>query len=132
MNSYDWNEKPELNITPLVDVMLVLLAILMLITPNIVYNELIKLPQGSAQQELSKAPPISIVVYKNKHITVNGNNFQFDSFADNFLRFAQNLSKKSTVTISADRSLGYGDVMKVLASVKRAGFSEVSLATDGY
>lgn len=36
---YDWDEKPELNITPLVDIMLVLLAILMVIAPNIIYEE---------------------------------------------------------------------------------------------
>ena len=36
---YDWDDKPELNITPLVDVMLVLLAILMVIAPNIIYEE---------------------------------------------------------------------------------------------
>ena len=51
---YDWDQKPELNITPLVDVMLVLLAIMMVIAPNIVYEELIKLPKGSAQKELQK------------------------------------------------------------------------------
>jgi biopolymer transport protein ExbD len=129
---YDWDEKPELNITPLVDVMLVLLAILMVITPNIVYNELIKLPQGSAQKEMSKAAPISITIDKNKEIRVNKNKFQFNSFADNFLQFSQQYNRKATVTISADKSLGYGVVMSVLASVKRAGFSEVSLATDGY
>ncbi|MBU4110052.1 biopolymer transporter ExbD, partial [bacterium] len=44
---YNWDDSPELNITPLVDVMLVLLAILMVIAPNIVYEENIKLPQGS-------------------------------------------------------------------------------------
>ena len=43
----DWDEKPELNITPLVDIMLVLLAILMVTTPAIIYKENIKLPTGT-------------------------------------------------------------------------------------
>lgn len=51
---YDWDDKPELNITPLVDVMLVLLAILMVISPNIIYEELINLPKGSAQTEVKE------------------------------------------------------------------------------
>ncbi len=131
-HDYDWDEKPELNITPLVDVMLVLLAILMIITPNIVYQELIKLPQGSAQKEMTKAPPVLITINKHKQITVNKNKFEFNSFADNFQIFSQHLNKKATVTISADKSLGYGIVMSVLASVKRAGFAQVSLATNGY
>ena len=45
---FDWEEKPELNITPMVDIMLVLLAILMVIAPNIVFEERVMLPQGSA------------------------------------------------------------------------------------
>ena len=39
MEEFDWEEKPELNITPLVDIMLVLLAILMVSTPTITYQE---------------------------------------------------------------------------------------------
>jgi len=132
VNHFDWEDKPELNITPLVDVMLVLLAILMVIAPNVVYEELIKLPQGSAQKQLEKKPPVHIVINKEGEILVNKEKFDRLGFTDNFYRFAQsNLDAKSTVTISADRSLDYGMVMSVLAAVKQAGFSEVSLATNG-
>lgn len=128
---FDWDEKPELNITPLVDVMLVLLAILMVISPNIVYEELIRLPKGSAQKELSKLPPVNITITKEGDIKVNQETFRTDSFADNFYRYAQTLDTEATVMISADESLGYGEVMSVLSTVKRAGFREVSLATAG-
>lgn len=128
---YDWDEKPELNITPLVDVMLVLLAILMVIAPNIVYEELINLPQGSAQKQISKISPVHITIDKDRNIKVNKNNFEFATFADNFMQFAQTLKGKPTVTISADKSLDYGAVMSIIAAVKQAGFSEISLATNG-
>jgi biopolymer transport protein ExbD len=128
---YDWDEKPELNITPLVDVMLVLLAILMVIAPNIVYEELIKLPKGSAQKELSKTPPVHIKINRSGEIVVNKETFDAAGFDDNFYRYAQNLDRKATVMISADESLDYGMVMSVLAAVKRSGFTEVSLATNG-
>lgn len=128
---FDWDEKPELNITPLVDVMLVLLAILMVISPNIVYEELIRLPKGSAQKELTKLPPVSITISKDGTIKVNNEVFKTDTFADNFSLFAQTLDHEATVMISADQTLGYGEVMAVLATVKRAGFREVSLATAG-
>ena len=65
---YDWEDSPELNITPLVDVMLVLLAILMVIAPNIIYEENIKLPQGSISKQLSEIPPIHISIDKEKNI----------------------------------------------------------------
>jgi len=129
---YEWDENPELNITPLVDVMLVLLAILMVIAPTIVYEELIKLPQGSAKKALSKKKPVSIVINHKKEILLNAEKFEFSGFEDNFYLYAQdNLDTKSAVMISADKRLGYGDVMMILSAVKRAGFSEVSLATNG-
>jgi len=129
---YDWDERPELNITPLVDVMLVLLAILMVIAPNIVYEELINLPQGSAQKELSQKPPVHITINQKSEIMVNKEKFQMNAFGDNFYRYAQdNLDKKASVMISADKTLDYGTVMGILGAVKQAGFAEVSLATNG-
>ncbi len=128
---YDWDEKPELNITPLVDVMLVLLVVLMVIAPNIMFEENIKLPQGSTTQEVSKIPPVHITVDKEGNIKVNKENFLLNAFTDNFFLYAKKLDKKATVLISADKRLDYGVVMSVLAAVKQAGFSEVSLATNG-
>ena len=129
---YDWDENPELNITPLVDVMLVLLAILMVIAPTIVYEELIKLPTGSAKKALTKKPPVRISINSEKEIMLNGEKFLFKNFFDSFNMYAENkLDTKSAVLISADKRLDYGDVMMILAAVKQAGFSEVSLATNG-
>jgi len=128
---YDWDDKPELNITPLVDVMLVLLAILMVIAPNIIYEENIKLPQGSTTQQLSKIPPVHITIDKDKNVKINKDNYLLNAFMDNFLLYSSKLDKKATVLISADKTLDYGIVMSVLAAVKQAGFREVSLATNG-
>ncbi len=128
---YDWDDKPELNITPLVDVMLVLLAILMVIAPNIIFEEKIQLPQGSTTQQISKIPPVHITIDKDKNVKINKDNYLLNAFMDNFLLYSAKLDKKATVLISADKSLDYGVVMSVLAAVKQAGFSEVSLATNG-
>jgi len=128
---YDWEEKPDLNITPLVDVMLVLLAIMMVIAPNIIYEENIKLPQGSASKQIEKIPPVHIVIKKDMSLTVNKDNFQVNSFHDNFYKYSRKLDLKATVMISADKSLDYGVVMRILGAVKQSGFSEVSLATNG-
>lgn len=128
---YDWEDKPELNITPLVDVMLVLLAILMVIAPNIIYEENIKLPQGSTSSQLSNIPPVHISIDRNKKVKINKDSYLLNAFMDNFLLYSTKLDKKATVLISADKSLDYGVVMSVLAAVKQAGFSEVSLATNG-
>jgi len=128
---YDWDAKPELNITPLVDVMLVLLAILMVIAPNIIYEENIKLPQGSISKQLSKIPPVHITIDKDRKLMVNKEIFDLNSFTDNFYLYSRKLNLKAAVLISADKTLDYGVVMSVLAAVKQSGFSEVSLATNG-
>ena len=128
---YDWEDKPELNITPLVDVMLVLLAILMVIAPNIIYEENIKLPQGSMSKQLSKISPVHISIDKDLNIKINKDNYSLHEFMDNFFLYSKKLDLKATVLISADKTLEYGIVMSVLAAVKQAGFSEVSLATNG-
>ncbi|MFZ2969396.1 MAG: biopolymer transporter ExbD [Sulfuricurvum sp.] len=125
----DWDEKPELNITPLVDVMLVLLAVLMVISPTIIYEELIKLPKGSAQTEIKEKKAIEIVITENKRITVNKKSFEFDTFSDNFALFSSEFPRESVVRISADHTLDYGDVMGVISGVKRAGLTNISLAT---
>jgi len=128
---YDWDDKPELNITPLVDVMLVLLAILMVIAPNIIYEENIKLPQGSVTKQISKIPPVHITIDKDMTLKVNKEVFLVNNFIENFYIKSREFDQKATVLISADKSLDYGVVMSVLAAVKQAGFSDVSLATNG-
>ena len=128
---YDWNAKPELNITPLVDVMLVLLAIMMVVAPTLIYEENISLPQSSKTKQLAKIPPVHIVIDKNKNLKVNKDTFLLNAFMDNFSLYSKKLDLKATVLISADKNLDYGVVMSVLAAVKQAGFTSVSLATNG-
>ncbi|MEN8146792.1 MAG: biopolymer transporter ExbD [Campylobacterota bacterium] len=131
MTEFEWDESPELNITPLVDVMLVLLAILMVIAPTVIYEEMIKLPQGSATKQIEQKAPVHITVDEKGKVVVNKENFDLQGFADNFYLYSQKLDKEATVLISADRSLDYGLVMSILGAVKQAGFTEVSLATNG-
>lgn len=128
---YDWDDKPELNITPLVDVMLVLLAILMVISPNIIYEELINLPKGSAQTEVKEKKQIEILINASKQIKVNNQTFDFLTFSDNFRLFSNNFSPETVVRISADHTLDYGDVMNIMSAVKRSGLTNISLATSG-
>lgn len=125
----DWNESPELNITPLVDIMLVLLAILMITTPTLVYKENIALPTGSKSKTVSKAPEIEISINKHRMVIVKNNKYHISSFADNFILFGRKYKKSTPIYIRADRNLAYKDVMYVLKSVKNAGFSKVALET---
>ena len=71
------------------------------------------------------------IYYTFYAIKINKENYDLNSFMDNFSLYAKDLDLKATVLISADQTLDYGVVMSVLAAVKQAGFSDVSLATNG-
>ena len=129
---FDWDETPDLNITPLVDIMLVLLAILMVTTPALVYEENITLPDGSKSQVIRKIPEIEIRITRQREVYIKQDRFSIDEFADNFIMYAQKFPlTKTIVYIKADEKLEYKDVMFVLKSVKAAGFLNVSLETNG-
>ncbi len=128
---YDYNQKPELNITPLVDVMLVLLAILMVTAPVLEYEENINLPRGSKSAKLQTSNKIDITVTSSRIINVNKAKYQFLNFADSFILFAKDKDRDTPVHIRADKNLKYDDVVYILKTVKEAGFLKVSLITDG-
>lgn len=128
---YNYDDKPELNITPLVDVMLVLLAILMVTAPVIDYEESINLPKGSKTQQVSQVKKIDILVTKDKKVIMNKQPYAFDGFADNFTLYANDKDRTIPVHIRADKNLKYDDVIYILRSVKTAGFTKVALITDG-
>ena len=128
---YDYNQKPDLNITPLVDIMLVLLAILMVTAPVIEFEEPINLPKGSASQQIQEVKKIDILITKDRKVLINKKRYELDNFADNFVLFSKNQDRKIPIHIRAERSLIYDDIMHVLKSVKEAGFFKVALITDG-
>ena len=128
---YDYNNKPELNITPLVDVMLVLLAILMVTAPVLEYEENINLPKGSKSQKIQQIKKINISVNNLREVIVNKKKYPFANFADNFILFSKNKNRDISVHIRADKGLKYEDVVYILKTVKEAGFFKVALITDG-
>jgi len=128
---YDYNQKPDLNITPLVDVMLVLLAILMVTAPVIEYEENINLPRGSKSAKVQQAKKIDILLTKDRIISVNKAQHQFINFADSFILYAKDKDRNTPIHIRADQVLEYKDIIFILKTVKEAGFYKVSLITDG-
>ncbi len=126
---FSWDDSPDLNITPLVDVMLVLMAILMITAPTISFQEQIDLPQGSKTVKVTKPKTLTIRMDKNQKIYLNKDTYALDTFADDFVNQSAKFDKNSEVYIRADEQLKYKDVMYLLKSVKAAGFEKVSLIT---
>ncbi|MEA3383240.1 MAG: biopolymer transporter ExbD [Campylobacterota bacterium] len=128
---YNYDDKPELNITPLVDVMLVLLAILMVTAPVLEYEENINLPKGSKSKKVQDTTKIDIIIDNSKVISVNKNKYKYINFADSFILFSKDKSRDTAVHIRADKNLKYDDIIFILKTVKEAGFFKVALITDG-
>lgn len=127
----NWDEKPELNVTPLVDVMLVLVAILMLTTPVMLFEEPISVPKGSKTVQIEHSKSIDISIDKKRNITIGKDRYDFDSFADSFLLYANKFeSRDPKVLIRADQTLKYSDVVYILRSVKAAKFTNIALVTE--
>ncbi|GIU00678.1 putative biopolymer transport protein ExbD-like 1 [Sulfurovum sp. TSL6] len=126
---FGWDDDPDLNITPLVDVMLVLMAILMVTAPTITFQEQITLPQGSKTIKVEKPKTLTIRMDKNKKIYLGKDTYALDTFADDFVNQSVKFDKNSEVYIRADEALQYKNVMYLLKSVKAAGFEKVSLIT---
>ena len=126
---FSWDDSPDLNITPLVDVMLVLMAILMITAPTITFQEQIDLPQGSKTVKVTKPKTLTIRMDKNQKIYLNKDVYALDTFADDFVNKSAKFDKNSEVYIRADEQLRYKDVMYLLKSIKAAGFEKVSLIT---
>ena len=126
---FSWDDSPDLNITPLMDVMLVLMAILMVTAPTLTFQEEITLPQGSKTVSVTKPKTLTIRMDKNKKIYLNKDVYEMDTFADDFVNQSVKYDKTSDVYIRADEDLKYKNVIYILKSVKSAGFEQVSLIT---
>ena len=127
---FSWDDSPDLNITPLMDVMLVLMAILMVTAPTLTFQEQITLPQGSKTVHVEKIKTLTIRMEKDQTIHVKNDTYGLDTFADDFVNQSAKFDKNSEVYIRADEELKYKDVMYLLKSVKAAGFEKVSLITS--
>ncbi len=126
---YDF--KPDLNITPLVDVMLVLLAILMVTAPVMKFEEQINLPTGSKQKTLNNLAKINILMNDKKEIFYKGKKYTLVEFPDSFNLLSRKLDKNTPIYIQADKNLKYESVMFLLKTIKETGFLKASLVTNG-
>jgi len=119
----------EINIIPLVDIVLVILIIFMITAPLMTAGIEVNLPQ-TKDSPLSRqeAEPLRITILKDGTIKVSGETMSLDRLS-NWLAEAKERGVIKEVQIEADREANYGLVARVLSEVKRAGFTQVGLLT---
>jgi biopolymer transport protein TolR len=119
----------EINIIPLVDIVLVILIIFMITAPLMTAGIEVNLPQ-TKDSPLSRqeAEPLRITIFKDGTIKVSGETISLNKLSA-WLEEAKKRGVIKEVQIEADREANYGLVAKVLSEVKRAGFTQVGLLT---
>jgi biopolymer transport protein ExbD len=132
--------KPNINITPLIDILLVLLIIFMVISPNKPADFKTKIPSEPTKQEV-KPNPDSLVVKINNDYSLNLNNeTNLGSVSDTntlikrltsvFQLRKENLNNEKSVFIKAPKNLQYGEIVKVVDALKISGASPIALQID--
>ena len=123
----------EINVTPLVDVMLVLLIIFMVTAPLLVAGVPIDLPESRAGALDQESKPVQVAIDGRGAITVDDAPVAEGELAALLARIASQPepAEGRRIYLRADRSLDYGRVMQVMGELNRAGLNRVALVSVG-
>ena len=123
----------EINVTPLVDVMLVLLIIFMVTAPMLTAGVPIDLPDSKAEALKEEQDEITVSIDADGRIFLGDQELAPGELGDRLMtmRPAEGVGKPPLVTLRADRGLDYGRVMAVMGELNNAGFKSISLVTNG-
>jgi len=126
-------EHLEINLVPMIDVMLVILIFLMITTTYSKYTELkINLPQADAEKQLERASEITVLVNLQGQYVVNRSPVAFVSVEQlaGELKRASGTAAEPVVVISADAAATHQAVIRVMEASRLAGLSQITFTTQ--
>jgi len=119
----------EINVTPFVDVMLVLLIIFMVSAQLLTVGVPIELPETRAKPLQGDNEPLTVSVKQDGRVFLQNSEVGLDTLTPKLVAIAKN-GYEERIFVRADKAVGYGDVMKVMGELNRAGFRKIGLVTD--
>ncbi len=119
----------EINVTPFVDVMLVLLIIFMVTAPLLTSGVPLELPEAKGQQLQANKEPLTISVQKDGKVFIQETQVQINDIAGKLKAIAKG-GYDEPIFVRGDKGIDYGTVMRVMARIKQGGFNKVSLVTE--
>ncbi len=120
----------EINVTPMVDVMLVLLIIFMVAAPLLQVGVPVELPEAKGRQlAAKKQDPVIITVQTNGDIFIGETKVALDEIAAKLKGIAKN-GYDDTIFVKGDRGANYGAVLKVMGRIVEGGFTKVSFVSE--
>jgi len=122
--------KSDINVTPLVDVMLVLLIIMMLVAPMLQQGVSVKLPTATNTVDKPEVQGQTVIaIAKDKGIYLNAKQIQEGDLATKVTELLEN-SKDKIVLIKADEEVEYSAVMTAMDQLRQAGIEDIGLITE--
>lgn len=119
----------EINVTPFVDVMLVLLIIFMVAAPLLQVGVPLELPQARGKQLESNKEPLAVSVKASGEVFIGETQVQIDEIKAKLEAIAAN-GYDETVFVRGDKGANYGLVAQVMGRISAGGFKKISLVTD--
>jgi biopolymer transport protein TolR len=119
----------EINVTPFVDVMLVLLIVFMVAAPLLTVGVPIELPETEANPLQGDNEPLTVTVTTEGKIFLQETEIDLDTLAPKLVAIAKN-GYEERIFVRGDRHVDYGNVMKVMGVLNKAGFKRIGLVTE--
>jgi biopolymer transport protein TolR len=119
----------DINVTPFVDVMLVLLVIFMVTAPMMQHGIDVNLPKVASKNLPAKEDVLIIAINAKKELFLNESKIGLNEFKEKFPKIMENRVSKD-VFLKADKTVPYGMVVEVMAEIKRAGIERLGMVTS--
>jgi len=119
----------EINITPMVDVMLVLLVIFMVAAPMMTSGVTVDLPESNAAPVQGKDEPLAVTITQDGKVYIQKTLVDIQNLQSK-LKSITGEKKDTRIFVRGDRNVDYGRIMQVVGEVNAAGFNKVALITD--
>jgi biopolymer transport protein TolR len=119
----------EINVTPFVDVMLVLLIVFMVTAPLLTVGVPVDLPQTRAKSLGEDREPLAVTVDMNGQIFLQNTPVVVNDLVPRLVAISNN-GYNQRIFVRGDKSVGYGKVMEVMGLLNAAGFTRIGLVTD--
>ena len=119
----------EINVTPMVDVMLVLLVVFMVSAPLMTVGVPVDLPKTDASQMVGQDEPLVVSVNDKGEVFLQETKITLEQLVPRLVAITQN-KKDTRIFVRGDKAIAYWQVMEVMGTVNLAGFTRVALLTQ--
>ncbi len=119
----------EINVTPLVDVMLVLLIIFMIAAPLLTVGVSVDLPQAKAPPLTGDEEPLTVTVDKDGLIYLQETEVEIEKLVPRLMAIAES-GFDERIYVRGDTTVDYGTVLKVMATMNQAGFRRIAMVSE--